>query len=91
MSQKSIVKISITLNELLISRLDALATRKYTSRSYILRLALAEYLDKPTNAPIETNYIIYADILAENPFVDPADTELLEILKKAKQDIEPEV
>lgn len=84
MSQKNTLKISISLNDLLLSRLDDLAERKYSNRSSILRAALAEYLDKPANAPIGTNHIIYADILAEHPLVDPADTELLEILKNVK-------
>lgn len=91
MNYKSTAKISITLNNQLLSRLDGLAKRKYASRSYILRAALAEYLDKPANASAETNKIIYADILAEHPHLSPDDTVMLEILKSVKQDDEPEV
>lgn len=84
--QKVKVKITITLNDQLISKLEDLAERKYTSRGAIIRAALAEYIDKAENRPTDMNHIIYADILKENPYVNPADTELLEILRSQKDD-----
>jgi Arc/MetJ-type ribon-helix-helix transcriptional regulator len=84
--QKIKVKITITLNDQLISRLEELADRKYTTRSAIIRAAMAEYLDKLENAPTDTNHIIYADILKENPYVNPADTELLEFIRSQKDE-----
>lgn len=69
----------------MLEQVEYLARRDYTTRSGILRTALVEYMKLPGNSKSAKNTQDFSEIMAEHPYVNPNDTELLQFFKDMKE------
>ena len=86
-----LLRITITIPDELLRRIDREAQQKLTSRSNVIRWAVQDYceqhgLPRAKMPEVAQEDDDFSDLLARHPYVSPEDTELLNMYRNMEKE-----